>query len=438
MNLLVAVTNFPHAGHPYSGAFNERSARALADLGHRVEVVAPRPYLPRSLAAFNPRWRAYEKMIQHETRNGIPVYRPPYLQVPGCAGVLQPDLGGYLSCARPITRRHRADPYDAILAFSLIGAGGLAWRLARRLDIPAAGWATGSDVRVAARSAHGRAVRAAIQRLDVVFYQSSELFECAAALCDLPMEVFPATRHIVLPRGVEPAPPPSAPARRLTRANLGIAADELVALFVGRIVRAKGVFDLVDALEQICSQFPKLVCVLVGAHDGFDESAELDARIRRIPDSSRRVRLLPACPSERVWEYLNAADIFVFPSHAEGMPNSLLEAMAAGLPALAYAIPPILDIDRGLGALTAVPLRDVNALARALGELAGSAELRRRIGECGKARVLSAYQIRASMAEAASKLNELAQCGARRAPFASRAPIFSAGSPGSGVSGKPY
>jgi teichuronic acid biosynthesis glycosyltransferase TuaC len=438
MNLLLAVSNYPHAGHPYSGAFNERSARALVELGHQVEVLAPRPYLPRSLAALHPRWRAYEKMTPHETRSGIPVYRPAYLQVPGWAGVLQPDLCAYLSCARTIMRRHAAKAYNAVLGFSLVGAGGLAWRLARRLDIPAAGWATGSDVRVAARSAHGRAVRAAIQRLDAVFYQSSELFECAAALCDLPKQVFPPARHMVLPRGVEPAPPPSAPARRRTRAGMGIAADELLVLFIGRIVKAKGVFDLIDALERVRSQHSKLVCMLVGAHDGFDDSAELAARIRRIPEYAHCIRLLPACTSEQVWEYLNAADIFAFPSYAEGMPNSLLEAMAAGVPALAYAIPPVLDIEGGLGALTAVPPGDVNALAAALRDLAGSPERRRQIGERGKARVLSAYQIRASMAKAASKLNELAMRGARGAPFLGRAPIFSASSPGSGVPNKSH
>ena len=437
MNLLLALTNYPHAGHPYSGAFNERSARVLTGLGHRVEVLAPRPYLPRSLAAFNPRWRAYEQMVQHEVRSGIAVYRPAYLQIPGWAGVVRPDLGAYLSCARAIMRRHKNRPYDAILAFNLIGAGGLAWRLARRLDIPAAGWATGNDVRVPVHSAHGRAVRAAIQRLDLVFYQSAELFEHAAALCELPKEVFSAERHMILPRGVEPAPSQSEFARQATRAGLGLGADELLVLFAGRIVRPKGVFEIIDAFERVRSEHPKLVCVLVGAHEGFDDSAELNARVRRSADLARQVRLLPACAPEKIWDYLNAADIFAFPSHAEGMPNSLLEAMAAGVPALAYAIPPVLEINDG-GALLAVPPLDVSALARALGELASSAELRRRIGERGKARVLGAYQTRASMAAAASRLNALARRAAHPSSLPARAPILSTGSGCSGGSSKSH
>lgn len=427
MNLLLAVANYPHAGHPYSGAFNERSARALSELGHRVEVLAPRPYLPGVLAACNPRWHAYDQIPRYETRGGISVYRPAYLQLPGLGGTLRPDLGAYLSCARVLKRRHENKPYDAILAFNLIGAGGLAWRLARRLDIPAAGWATGNDVRVPAHSAHGRAVRSAIQRLDLVFYQSAELFERAAALCDLPMEVFSAKRHRVLPRGVEPAPQQPESARQSMRASLGVRADELMVLFVGRIVAAKGVFELIDAVERVRREQPNVVCVLVGAHDGFDDSSELRAQLLRVPDLAPHVRLLPGCAPAAVWQYLHAADIFVFPSHSEGMPNSLLEAMAAGVPALAYAIPPMLEIDERSGALMTVAPRDVSELARALGELARSGELRRQLGARGRARVLSRYHAHVSMAEAAGRLKALART-AGPSSFAAGAPVLSAGS----------
>ena len=434
MNLLVVVANYPHSGHPYSGAFNERSARALKQLGHRIEVLAPRPYLPRGLAKVNPRWRAYDQISEQETRDGVAVFRPAYLQLPGIKGLLPPDRCAYFSCVREVERRHSKEAYDAILAFNMIGAGGLAWRLGRRLDIPAAGWATGNDVRVAVHSAHGRAVRAAIQRLDLVFYQSAELLERAAALCELPKEVFSATRHVVLARGVEPAPAQADGARRSMRAHLDVQGDETLVLFVGRIAKAKGVFDLIDALELARREQPKIVCALLGLHEGFDDGAVLRARLARAPETARHVRLLPGCTPEAVWQYLNAADIFAFPSHSEGMPNSLLEAMAAGLPALAYAIPPVLEIDSQRGAVMTVPLRDVGALAQALAELASSAELRRQLGARGKERVLNHYQARASMAEAARRLNGLRQCAASAFGASTDAPVLSADSIRSGLS----
>jgi glycosyltransferase involved in cell wall biosynthesis len=167
----------------------------------------------------------------------------------------------------------------------------------------------------------------------------------------------------------------------------------------------------VEAFEQVRRERPEIVCALVGAHDGFDDSAELRTKLERAPELARRVRLLPACPPERVWDYLHAGDVFVFPSHSEGMPNSLLEAMAAGLPALAGEIPAVREIDNGAGVLEIVPTRDAAALARGLIGLASSSERRKHLSERGKARVLDHYQAKTNMAEAIRRLNAVVKSG---------------------------
>jgi teichuronic acid biosynthesis glycosyltransferase TuaC len=422
MNFLVVVSNYPHAGHPFSGAFNERSARALKELGHQVDILAPRPYVPRTLAVWNARWRAYSQIADHEMRHGLSIYRPAYLQLPR-VGALASELSAYVCSARELERRHKAKRYDAILAFNLIGAGGLAWRLGRRFAIPAAGWATGNDVRLPVNSSYGRAVRSTLKRLDLVLYQSAELHEQAAALCDSVGITSQATRHIVLPRGIEAPPPMSEALRRRVRAKLGLRANELMVLYVGRIIEAKGIFELIDAAALARQEQPDIVCVLVGAHNGFDDAGALRQRLRDRSESSRHVQLLEACRPEKVWQYLNAADIFAFPSHNEGMPNSLLEAMAAGVPSVAYAIPPVLELDNREGALKTVAPRNVSELARSLVELARSPEQRRLIGDKGKERVLSHYQAKASMAEAVSRLHTLSQRSAISHPFRIHAPI---------------
>jgi teichuronic acid biosynthesis glycosyltransferase TuaC len=425
MNLLIVVSNYPHVAHPYSGAFNERSARALTELGHEVEVLAPRPYVPRSLAVCKPRWRAYSQIAEHEVRRGVSIYRPAYLHLPRPCGVSCQDLATYLGCVRQLERRHQANRYDAILAFNLIGAGGLAWRLARRLAIPAAGWATGNDVRLPVNSAHGRAVRLTLRRLDLVLYQSAELRERARELCESVGVASHATRHIVLPRGIEAPPPMSQALRRRVRAKLGLREDQVMVLYVGRIVEAKGVFELIDAAALARQEQPNIVCVLIGAHNGFDDAGALRQHLRDRSELSRHVQLLEGCRPEKVWQYLNAADIFAFPSHSEGMPNSLLEAMAAGVPAVAYAIPPVLELDNGEGALKTVAPKNVSELARSLVALARSPEQRRLIGDKGQERVLSHYQAKASMAEAVSLLQALSQWNAISHPFRLHIPIFS-------------
>ena len=116
--------------------------------------------------------------------------------------------------------------------------------------------------------------------------------------------------------------------------------------------------------------------------------------------------MLPACSHDQVWEHFGAADIFAFTSHHEGMPNSLLEAMAVGLPAIAFAIPPVLEIDGQRGALVTVPPHDRERFADALLRLAGCSQDRHRIGGKGRCEVMRRYMTETNITVA---LNRLAQ-----------------------------
>jgi len=83
---------------------------------------------------------------------------------------------------------------------------------------------------------------------------------------------------------------------------------------------------------------------------------------------------------------LQAAHIACLPSYREGLPKSLLEAAACGLPIVTTDAPGCREIVRdGVNGLL-VPVRDAPALAAALGKLIGDAELRRRMGEQSRAR----------------------------------------------------
>jgi glycosyltransferase involved in cell wall biosynthesis len=98
-----------------------------------------------------------------------------------------------------------------------------------------------------------------------------------------------------------------------------------------------------------------------------------------------RVQIVPACEHYRIWEYFKAADIFAFPSFKEGMPNSLLEAMLAGLPAVAFSIPAVQEITRFGKGLLEVPPQDFSSFGEALLALATNPSLRCELGERGRA-----------------------------------------------------
>jgi glycosyltransferase involved in cell wall biosynthesis len=352
-----------------------------------------------------PRWKAYSTIRPYEFRNGLPVHRPASPVVPRLWSAFWLDTGAFLWCRHKIRERNGDIRLDAILSFDLLGAGGIAWRAGRDLGIPACGWATGEDVRVPRSSAKGRAVMRALENLDIVFYQSQELFDKAADLLGLTPGEMSADRHTVLPRGIlDPPALPREKTRERARAELGIRDDQVLVISIGRIFREKGIFDLLDGLSLALVKNPSIACRVVGSIPAFDETAAVERRLDADPNLKGRVKLLPACSTDKIWEYLSAADIFAFTSHKEGMPNSLLEAMAMGVPAVVFAIPPVLELEAGTGALVAVPPFNSALFSEAILRLAVSEQERYRLGEAGRTQVMDRYMLRKNMAVALERL----------------------------------
>lgn len=124
-----------------------------------------------------------------------------------------------------------------------------------------------------------------------------------------------------------PPPAPSTPdARQSVREELGVSPDALILLSVGRLDEQKGHRDVISALPDLITEWPSLVYIVAG--DGALHSAIRDhAATCGVQD---QVRLLGRRGD--IDRLLRAADIFVFPSHFEGAPFALLEAMASGTP----------------------------------------------------------------------------------------------------------
>jgi glycosyltransferase involved in cell wall biosynthesis len=414
MKILV-VGAFPRVTHPYSAVFNQRCVAALQEHGQVVEVLAPRPYLPR-VAAYLPleqRWKTWAAIKPNEVRDGISVSRPAYFQIPGIGAAFWVDQGAFFCCRGIARRLHRRVGFDAIVSFDLIDAGGLSWRLGKDLGIPASGWAFGSDLRHPAVSHLGRVALRALSNLDLVFYQSAELFQIGARLLDIDPARMDTNKHVILPHGVpEPRADGRNAARLRVRSSLNIREHEIVILSVASILRDKGVFELLHAMSLAVDRDCRLRCLLVGSLPGFDETGVVLKALESSPGLKEHVTLLPACNPDKVWEYLCGADLFAFPSHNEGMPNSLLEALAMGLPAVAFAIPPVLQIERGSGGLVTVPPFSCTELSEAILRLAASGDERARIGARGRTQVMEHFMINKNMAEAVRRIAQMvADCG---------------------------
>lgn len=170
------------------------------------------------------------------------------------------------------------------------------------------------------------------------------------------------------------------------------AVEPPVAVYVGTLSHRKGMHDLVGALELLQERGVTLALEVVGGgHEvGEQEAEELRQRIHasRLP-----VRLLGSLPPEGVAEALRRAQLFVLPSHYEGQPIAILEAMASGLPIVVTSVGANPDVVRdGLDGRV-VASHDPAALADALEELVRDPQVRVRMGASARARVEEGYDL---------------------------------------------
>ena len=165
--------------------------------------------------------------------------------------------------------------------------------------------------------------------------------------------------------------------------------ERVVILMIGRLVAEKGYPELIEAMR--ACRCGALDC---GRALG-QRPCRLDRRCHRAPQRPIRCcacasafsATAPTCPT-----CLRAADIFTLPSHREGMPRSIIEAMMCGLPVIGTNIRGTREeiVAGETGAL--VPVRDPAALAAALNRLVADGALRRAWGEAGRARALRLYR----------------------------------------------
>ena len=167
---------------------------------------------------------------------------------------------------------------------------------------------------------------------------------------------------------------------------------------VGRLAPVKAQHILIGAIDLVRRDYPKILLHIVG---GGPDRKSLEAEVAE-RGLGEKVIFHGFTAQDKLNDLYRQADIFALPSFAEGVPGVLMEAMAMEIPCVATWITGIPELIRnGVDGLLVGP-SDVAALADAIRQLIANPDLRRRIGEAGRARVLDKFDLRKNSAALAA------------------------------------
>ncbi len=377
--VVMVTTSYPRFPGDSVGTFMEPIAKGVAARGHEVHIVAP--WHPRIT-----RGKSEDGVFFHFFR-----YAPvSSLNVFGYAAGLEADVklksaawmaaplamsAGWFKAKR-VAQKRRA----TVMHGHWVVPGGVI-AAAARPALPLVVSLHGSDVFVAERTPPARvAARRVFARAGAITACSEDLARRGIALGAN------AERIEVVPYGVDAARfKPAADTRATIRAAAQIAPEQPLIVAAGRLVRKKGFEYLIDAMASV----PGARLVIAGAGDLGDE---LHARAAAAGVTAR-VDFLGDITQGDVARWFAAADVIAIPSvrddsgNVDGLPNTLLEALASGTAVVATSAGGIGSVIRDGENGMLVAERDATALGSVLAHLLHDPERRARLGTAGRALV---------------------------------------------------
>ncbi len=359
--IVVFSSLFPSAEAPTAGVFiRERMFRVAKHLP--LVVVAPQAWSPVDwvIRLFRKGFR--RPAATYELMNGIPVYRPRVLSIPG---ILKRWDGwlmarGSRALMRSICFEFKPNLIDAHFLYP---DGYAASLLATEFGVPLTITLRGSKDEWLIGTNREQMLRDAMNRATHLFAVSDSLKnDVAVALGQAPEKVTVVGNGVDLSK-YEPVDQVEA------RARLGIDRDAQVLIGVGYRIDRKGFHRVIPLLPALRKRFPKLIYLVVG---GAANQGDMLPELKRLAaehDVTDIIRFCGSQPSEDLKWFYGAANVFALATAHEGWANVFLEAMACGLPVVTTRVGGNAEVvcRQGLGTLVDYwdPLAFEAALAQA-------------------------------------------------------------------------
>ena len=334
MRILFFSSIFPNGLQPTHGVFNLRMIQGLM-AKHDIRVVSPVSWVTELGKCI--RERSYIRKMDYSVTGNLHATYPRYLYPPKLFRTKY-DRFMKFSVIRSLKRISKEFKPDVILSYWTHPDSAVAVEFAHQLGIPAVAMVGGSDVLLLGKRGKRReSILNVLHDADRVLTVSKDLANCIKRDGVNPSKVD------VVYRGVNTSK--FKPGNQLKeKSALGLSSKYHIAMQVGRLVTLKGHTDFITACNILYQRGEPIKGYIVGGGPLYHK---LQAQI-----TSHRldnvVHLVGPVPHQRLVKWYQAADSVVLPSHSEGVPNVLLEAIACGKAFIASnvgGIPEIADPD---------------------------------------------------------------------------------------------
>ncbi|MCF7955132.1 MAG: glycosyltransferase family 4 protein [Phycisphaerae bacterium] len=375
MKLLIISNMYPTRRNPMSGVFISRQAEYLLNSGIECSFIVPCAFAPWPLYHL-PKWGDYSPLNTLVGPDEFAARQIRYLRPPGMW--FSRFEGKFMAAAvlSKAVKWHKEKKFNAVLGVSMWPNVQATLAIGKKLNLPVASLAIGSDVMV-----YTRKMPVLWKHLGNMLSQIDLAMGVSNMICARMSETGKCKKEpicVYLGRDTELFKP--AENKESIRQSLGISPGEIVGVFVGAMVATKGMNELVVASKKLLAEYPNFRLICVG-----DGHARSDFESLKDDNGSGRIILPGRVVPNEVVKYLQAGDFMVFPSYSEGMPQSVLEAMNCGLPVVATKVGGIPEavIDGQTGLL--VDEKNSEQLIAAMDRMIVDAEFRTQAGqECLK------------------------------------------------------
>jgi glycosyltransferase involved in cell wall biosynthesis len=340
MKVLVISHMYPSIFNEVTGIFVHEQVKVLVAKGIEVQVVSPVPWVPFPINYLSYKWKNYSNIPKRTVYEEINVWHPRYLSFPRSWFFASSGQRMYLGIRELVTKIYRDFQFDLIHAHTLMPDGFAGILVRKKIGIPLIVTIHGSDLLIYPYRnklifSHSLKVLKKASRFITVSYQLKNKCYNEFNVSEKKIKV--------IPNGYDHKTFNFKPKKKVN--------DQLVILFVGNIIKAKGIFDLLDAIKIIRKLdqniYQKISWVIVGKGADMEEFKKRLNTFNIIND----IKVVGQVPHEKISKYMKNADFVILPSWSEGLPATLVEAMGCGLPIIATkvgGIPEIINKDIGI------------------------------------------------------------------------------------------